>query len=248
MRINVVVLDHVFDLGLAAVLDAFRTANELIALERLDVVPFDVRAVGLRRNVRTSQGLSVPVQPAPSRTPDCVIVPALGFKMPGPLEAALTRQDVADAGAALRQWSKKGAIVSAACVGTFVLAESGLLDRQRATTTWWLAALFRRRYPTVELDDSHMVVRSGRVVTAGAALSHMDLALWIIRTVSPHLAELTARYLVVDSRPSQSAYALTDHLVHSDPMIERFEKWARGNLAQSFALDEAAKAVGASKR
>jgi transcriptional regulator GlxA family with amidase domain len=93
-----------------------------------------------------------------------------------------------------------------------------------------------------------MIVRSGRLVTAGAALSHMDLALWIIRSVSPQLAELTARYLVVDARPSQSAYALTDHLVHSDPMIQRFEKWARGHLTESFALDDAAKAVGASKR
>jgi transcriptional regulator GlxA family with amidase domain len=248
MRINVVVLDQVFDLGLSAVLDAFRTANELIALERLDVAPFDVRAVGLRRSVRTAHGLQVPVRPPPVRAPDCVIVPAIGVKMPGPLESALARPDIADAGAALRQWSKKGAIVSAACVGTFVLADSGLLDRQRATTTWWLAPLFRRRYPTVELDESHMIVRSGRFVTAGAALSHMDLALWIIRSVSPQLAELTARYLVVDARPSQSAYALTDHLIHSDPMIQRFEKWVRGHLTESFALDEAAKAAGASKR
>lgn len=248
MRINVVVLDQVFDLGLSAVLDAFQTANELVALERLDVAPFDVRAVGLRRSVRTAHGLHVPVRPPPVRAPDCAIVPAIGVKMPGPLESALARPDIADAGAALRQWSKKGAIVSAACVGTFVLAESGLLDRQRATTTWWLAPLFRRRYPTVELDEAHMIVRSGRFVTAGAALSHMDLALWIIRSVSPQLAELTARYLVVDARPSQSAYALTDHLIHSDPMIQRFEKWVRGHLTESFALDEAAKAAGASKR
>ena len=248
MRISVVALDYVFDLGLSAILDAFRTANELIALEQLDVTRFDVRTVGLRRSVRTAHGLGVPVQPLPARTPDYAIVPAIGIKMPEPLEKALSRPDVAEAGAVLRQWSRKGATVSAACVGTFVLAESGLLDRQRATTTWWLAAMFRRRYPTVELDESHMIVRSGRFVTAGAALSHMDLALWIIRSVSPRLAELTARYLIVDTRASQSVYALTDHLVHSDPMIQRFEKWARGHLTEGFALDEAAKAVGASKR
>ena len=56
------------------------------------------------------------------------------------------------------------------------------------------------------LDESRMIVRSGRFVTAGAALSHMDLALWLIRQKSPRLAALTAKYLVVDSRPSQSAY------------------------------------------
>ena len=76
----------------------------------------------------------------------------------------------------------------------------------------------------------------------------MDLALWLVRSVSPELASLVAKYLIVDSRPSQSAYALTDHLIHSDPLVERFESWARASLADGFSLDDAAKAVGASKR
>ena len=138
--------------------------------------------------------------------------------------------------------------MTAACVGTFVMAESGLLDYHQATTTWWLAPLFRKRYPQIQLDESNMIVKSGNCVTAGAALSHIDLALWLVRGVSPKLASLTANYLIVDSRPSQSAYALTDHLVHSDPLVERFESWARSRLKHGFSLDEAATAVGASKR
>ena len=93
-----------------------------------------------------------------------------------------------------------------------------------------------------------MVVKSGKFVTAGAALSHMDLALSLIRQKSPRLAALTARYMIVDPRPSQSAYILTDHLTHSDPMVEQFERWARSRLAEGFSLDDAASAVGASKR
>jgi Transcriptional regulator containing an amidase domain and an AraC-type DNA-binding HTH domain len=168
--------------------------------------------------------------------------------MPGPLEAALTRPDVQDAASVLRRWAQQGATVSAACIGTFVLAESGLLDAQRATTTWWLAPLFRKRYPTVVLDESNMIVKSGRFVTAGAALGHVDLALWLVRSVSPQLAALTAKYLIIDSRPLQSAYALADHLVHDDPIVQRFEGWARARLTRGFSLDEAAKAAGASKR
>jgi len=248
MRIAVLTLDGVFDLGLSAVLDAFQTANELIVLAELDVPRFDVRVVGVRRAVRTAQGLTVPIRSSSVRSPDCVVVPAIGFKMPEPLEGALSRPDVGDACSALQQWARRGAMMTAACIGTFVMAESGLLDEQRATTTWWLAPMFRRRYPRVRVDESHMLVRSGRFVTAGAALSHMDLALWIIRSVSPQLAALTAKYLIVDSRPSQSAYSLTDHLIHNDPIVERFETWSRERLASGFSLDEAAKAVGASKR
>src|SRR5215510_8776439 len=122
--------------------------------------------------------------------------------MPGPLEVALARPDIADAGALLRKWADRGSLVAAACIGTFIMAESGLLDGHHATTTWWLAPLFRKRYPAIVLEESNMLVKSGRFVTAGAALSHMDLALWLVRSVSPELAALTAKYLIVDSRPS----------------------------------------------
>jgi transcriptional regulator GlxA family with amidase domain len=74
---------------------------------------------------------------------------------------------------------------------------------RHATTTWWLAPMFRKRYPNVQLDESNMIVKSGRFVTAGAALSHIDLALCLIREISPQLASLTAKYLIVDSRASQ---------------------------------------------
>jgi transcriptional regulator GlxA family with amidase domain len=248
MRVDVLVLDGVFDLGLSAVLDAFQTANELIEMSALAVPRFDLKIVGVRRVVKTSQGLSVPVRVVGAKPPDCVVVPAIGFKMPGPLEVALARPDVRDAAAVLVRWAPRTETISAACIGTFVLAESGLINQQRATTTWWLAPLFRKRYPHVQLDESNMIVKSGRFVTAGAALSHIDLALWLIRRVSPHVASLTAKYLIVDSRTSQSAYALTDHLVHSDPIVQRFETWARANLKHGFSLDDAARAVASSKR
>src|SRR5215467_6604087 len=248
MRVHVLALDDVFDLGLSAVLDAFQTANELIDASKIAVERFEVKTVAVRRRVRTSQGFLVPIHPFDRRTPDCVVVPAIGYKMPAPLEKALSRPDVQDATHLLRDYARRGATMTAACIGTFIMAESGLLNDQRATTTWWLAPLFRRRYPNVTLEDSSMIVNSDRFVTAGAALGHMDLALWLVRRVSPQLANLTAQYLILDSRPSQSAYALTDHLVHDDPLVGRFESWARANLARGFSLSDAAKAVGASKR
>src|SRR5262249_20106057 len=182
------------------------------------------------------------------RTPDCVVVPAIGYKMPGPLEQALSRPDVRDAAQLLRDYARRTPTIAAACIGTFVLAESGVLDGQSATATWWLAPPVRPRYPRAALEDSSMIVTSGPFVTAGAALGHMDLALWLVRQVSPELAALTAQYLIVDSRPSQSAYALTDHLVHADPVVRKFESWSRANLARGFSLDDAARAVGSSKR
>src|ERR1700758_511878 len=106
MQIYVLTLDGVFDTGLATVLDAFETANELAEMSGLTSPRFEVAIVGVRNTVKTSQGLSVPVAPAPKRIiPDWVVVPAIGFKMPGPLQTALARSDVSDAGKALRSWA-----------------------------------------------------------------------------------------------------------------------------------------------
>jgi len=83
MKISLLVLDGVFDTGLAAVLDAFTTANELGTLQQASVSPFETRIVGVRRQVSTAHGLRVPVELASAaERPDWVIVPALNTKMP----------------------------------------------------------------------------------------------------------------------------------------------------------------------
>lgn len=249
MRIYILALDEVFDTGLSTVLDTFSIANDLAESAGTPSVHFEVTVVGVRRRVHTSQGLSVPVVSAAQLArPDIVLIPALGAKMPETLQVALERRDVVDAVELVRQWSDGGTLVSAACTGTFVLANTSLLDGQNATTSWWLAPLFRERYPRVILEESRMVVGSSNFITAGAALAHIDLALWLVRRSSPALAAMTARYLVIDPRPSQAIFMIPDHLIHTDPLVERFEQWARHRLTDGFSLNAAASATGTSER
>jgi transcriptional regulator GlxA family with amidase domain len=249
MRIYVLALNEVFDTGLATLLDTFCAANDLAESAGTPSTRFDVTVVGVRSRVHTSHGLSVPVRSATRLArPDVALVPALGAKMPDTLQIALERRDITDAQALLCRWSGSGTLVGAACTGTFVLAGTSLLNGHSATTSWWLAPFFRERYPQVVLDESRMIVSSSRFVTGGAALAHLDLALWLVRRRSPALAALTARYLVIDPRPSQAAFMIPDHLAHSDPFVERFERWARRQLAHGFSLNEAARAVAISER
>lgn len=249
MRIFVLALEGVFDTGLATVLDALTTANELARATGIATPGFEIIVAGMRPEVRTALGLQVPVHDvADAPAPDWVVVPALNRTTTDLLVPSLGRADVIDALDALRTWHSAGAYIGAACTGTFVLAESGLLNGREATTTWWLSPVFRQRYPEVHLDAHRIVVPSGSTVTAGAALSHLDLALWLIRKNSPELAALVGRYLVFDSRPSQSAFAISDHLSHSDPIVERFDRWVREHLDTAIALDDAADALATSKR
>ena len=140
MLIDILALDGVFDTGLAAVQDTLAIAAELGREQRgLSAPVLLTRVVGVRRGVTTANGLKVPTQMASaSSRPDVIIVPALGAKTPQTLAGALGHRDVARAGTLLRARQTEGVMTAAACTGTFVLAESGLLDGRTATTSWWL--------------------------------------------------------------------------------------------------------------
>jgi transcriptional regulator GlxA family with amidase domain len=184
----------------------------------------------------------------PRLKPDWVIVPALSTGTPELLVPALQRPDVKDAKAQLLKWRAEGAQIAASCIGTFLLAETGLLDGREATTTWWLAPFFRQCYPNVLLDETRMLVPSDIGVTAGAAMGHLDLALWLIRRASPELSGVVSRYLLADIRSSQAQYIIPNHLAQADPLIQRFERWAREHLKKGFSLQHAAAALATSPR
>lgn len=241
MRICVLVVDDVFDTGLTSILDTFETANELGGERRFDVVV----ASPLPR-VTTHHGFAVPVTAVPART-DLVIVPALACKQPHTILAALERSDVIALIEHVQRLGKR-ARIAAACTGTFVLGRSGVLDGRRATTSWWLGPVFRRAFPEVELDEAEMIVGDAAVITAGAALAHVDLALAVIRERSPDLAATVARYLLIDDRPSQAPFVVPSQVAHDDEVVKKFERWIRGRLKEPFELAKAARAVGASER
>jgi transcriptional regulator GlxA family with amidase domain len=199
--------------------------------------------------VRTGAGLFVAPEPLEQAdTADLLVVPALGESDP----AVLLDHVGGDASLPVRELivrtRHRGTPIASACAGTFLLAEAGVLDGLRATTTWWLSPAFRNRYPKVELDHSQMVIGCEGITTAGAAFGHVDLALSIVRAGSPALADLVARYLVVDERPSQAAYTIPSALAQSDPTVAAFEVWTRDHLAEPISIPEAARAIGVSER
>ncbi|MFI1395231.1 GlxA family transcriptional regulator [Streptomyces sp. NPDC020681] len=249
MDVAVVVYDGVFDSGLSAILDVLDAANAMRGELPEPPPAWQVDTVGFRRRVRTGAGHLVETAPAAGAgSADLLIVPALAERRP---EALLDH--VAGAGSAsvrtlVAETRGRGTPVASACTGTFLLAESGVLDGRKATTSWWLAPVFRQRYPAVTIDETRMVTTSDGVTTAGAAFGHVDLALAVVRMTSPALADLVARYLVVDERPSQSAYTIPSALAQSDPLVAAFEGWVRLHLDEPLSVAEAARSLGVSER
>lgn len=138
--------------------------------------------------------------------------------------------------------------IAAACTGTFALAEAGLLEAERATTSWWLGRTFRERYPNVDLDLSAMIVVGRHAMTAGAAFAHLDLGLAILGRVSPDLAHHMARLLLIDERASQNGYLAVGHLDHDDALVRDFERRIRSTLDRPTSIFNIAGEIGASRR
>ncbi|MEU6084149.1 helix-turn-helix domain-containing protein [Streptomyces sp. NPDC047108] len=254
MKVGVIALPGCWDSGLTTVLDVLRTADA--ARRQVDRDIPDVSVVTVTADgapVPTAGGLLVPSDvvlgdAAYESELDVLVIPAMAANTPTGIVTALAREEVQGLRGALRAWALGGRDLAAACTGTFVLAEAGLLDHRQATTSWWLSDVFRQRYPKVGLDMSRMVVRDGTIATAGAAFAHIDLAMSLVGRVSPQLAEFTAATLLIDERPARSVNAVSGYLSTADELVTAFEAWIRANVERDIGVADAAAAIGTTRR
>jgi transcriptional regulator GlxA family with amidase domain len=250
MRIGLVVQDGYFGSAVSSILDIVTVAEAVRTEIDGSIPPLELVVAASRRRVTSSGGMTI----AATRTLrelddlDLVVVPAVGTITGPGIEAAVESSAGQAVVRALAAIDPTRLRIAAACTGVFLLAETGMLDGRTVTTTWFLMPTFRARYPTVSVDLDRMVVADGPILTAGAAFAHIDLALAIVRGVSPQLMQHVARLLLVDERPSQGAYVTYDHIEHGDAVVLSFERYVREHLDQPFDASAVARAIGTSRR
>lgn len=238
--ITVLVLDGVFDSSLSITLDTLRAAQEIVAA-RGGAPRIKVQTISPKASVKTGGGLrlkvDIPIKSIEPAVSDWIIVPGLGYRSDQELGDAFARSDVRQAMRWLAAEGKGKAKIAASCSAAFLLAQAGLLDGRKATTAWWLAPAFRACYPAVLLDESRILVRDGHCLTAGAALSQLDLMLAIVsELMGEAVAHLCSRYMLIDQRTSQARYMMQEHLAHEDQTVIAAERWIDKHLAQPITV------------
>ncbi|WP_316154248.1 GlxA family transcriptional regulator [Cupriavidus sp. BIC8F] len=153
---------------------------------------------------------------------------------------------------ALQTASVRGARIAGLCLGTFVVAEAGLLDGRTAATHWAWADDFANRYPKVRLDRNSLYIDDGDILTSAGTAAALDCCLHLLRRDhGADVANRVARRMVVaPHRHGGQAQYIEQPLPRMDgaDKLSTTPDWAIENLDQALALDTLAEKAGMSRR
>ncbi|MEV0070653.1 helix-turn-helix domain-containing protein [Amycolatopsis sp. NPDC050768] len=169
--------------------------------------------------------------------------------VPGRDELEEVPADVVDA---LRAAAAKGTRIASICSGAFILAATGLLDGQRATTHWVAAPQLAARYPAIEVDAGVLYVDNGTILTSAGAAAGLDLCLHLIRR--DHGSAVAADAARLSVMPLEREGGQAQFIVHDQPptprgsVLEPVLRWLDENCAKDLTLDDIAAHAGMSSR
>ena len=146
---------------------------------------------------------------------------------------------------------QNGATICSVCGGSFLLAETGLLDGRTGTTHWMFTEKMAVRFPNVNVDSDKMVIDDGDIITAGGMMAWIDLGLRLVqRMMGPTLAMETSRFMLVDSSAREQRYysPFVPQLHHGDEQILKVQHWLQANGAKNVSLKEMAEKAGMEER
>ncbi|KZB86928.1 GlxA family transcriptional regulator [Amycolatopsis regifaucium] len=196
---------------------------------------YEVSILSPRRRVVASGGAVLAV--APLRPVDVLVVP--GFELSPALDLDSRLKSLRPEIEAIRTTAETGVAVVSICVGAFLLADAGVLDGRRSTTSWLFADRLASRCPGTEVLPEELVITDSGVTTTGAFSAMYDFALGLIRAHhGGRVARATARIaLVDDARSSQTPYVDTDLLpAVGSEFSQEVKRWLDQNLRERYDL------------
>jgi transcriptional regulator GlxA family with amidase domain len=158
--------------------------------------------------------------------------------------------------ATLSAWLRKMAEdvrrLGAVCVGSFLLAEAGLLNGRRATTHWKFGRELASRYPAVRVEHEPLWVRDGNIFTSAGISAGIDLALaWVEEDCGAGLAHEAARELVLFlRRPGGQPQVSVSLASQASQMlsIRELQIWIAEHLDSKLSVEELADRMAMSVR
>ncbi len=151
----------------------------------------------------------------------------------------------------LRQQYQRQTELASICVGSFLLAATGLLDGKKATTNWMFAELFRNIYPQVILEDDKVIVDQGRIYTCGGAFSFTTFMIYLIEKFCGHEVAITASKILMinmHQQPQTSFSIFQFQTDHNDEAVNRVQQYMEKHYHQPISVTDMARIGNMSSR
>jgi transcriptional regulator GlxA family with amidase domain len=146
---------------------------------------------------------------------------------------------------------KMDAEIASLCIGTFLLAATGLLDGRKCSTHWMFANDFRNMFPQVDLMTDKIITDEQGIYTSGGALSYMNLILYLVekfagRDVAVHCSKV---FEVDINRGSQSPFIMfRGQKTHEDEPVKKAQEYIEKNFQDKITVDQLASLFSIGRR
>jgi transcriptional regulator GlxA family with amidase domain len=152
----------------------------------------------------------------------------------------------------LAEQYKQGAHIASICTGSFLLAETGLLDGKIATTYWAYAEQFKKRYPHVQLMIERPITEDQDLFCSGGYHASIDISLFLVeKYCGPDVAAQSSKIITPIHEPDMP-WPLRDGIqcqkAHHDDQILTVQEWIETHFNESFDYDELADRSHMSRR
>lgn len=173
---------------------------------------------------------------------DVVVIPS--WRPPDSPSAALID--------ALRTAHANGALVVGLCLGSWVVAASGIVDGRSVATHWHAASAMAEAFPDVDVQVDALWCDVGDVVTSAGVAAALDCCLHVVRRQhgSAYAAQIARSIVLAPHRSGSQAQFVAAPIgaVDDNDPVGRAIDWALAGLAAPIELDEWAQAATMSRR
>ncbi len=225
----------------------FNTVNEFLKLSGKPP-RFSVKLVGLQKEMKLNDGtftVQADVTTNELKKTDLIIIPPMG----GDLENSilLNKEYVPW----INQQFKQGAEVASLCIGSFLLAETGLLNGAQCSTHWQSSNEFRKLFPKIQLVDEKIITDHNGLYTSGGSTSYLNLLVYLIEKYTDRETAIWAsKYFEVErNRDSQSLFMIFEgSKSHNDDAMLAVQAHIEIYFREKLVIDDLAELVHLGRR
>lgn len=218
---------------------AFSTANDFLKSQGKEPL-FNIQLVGLDKDAHVYDKL-FKVFPdkdiSENFKTDLVIIPPVNGNW----------SEVIEVNKGFNAWickqHKAGSELASLCVGTFLLASTGLLNGKKCSTHWHAENDFRKMFPGTELVSDKIITDENGIYTSGGANSFWNLLLYILEKYTDReMAVLASKYFEIDiDRYDQSKFIMfKGQKDHEDEPVRKAQEFIESNFQDKLSVEQLA--------